>query len=229
MRAMTAVIMLQSLVFGDGGATALGTNVLVRAVVPIAVAVGVRALAMRAGVERHARTTAGVAAVLSVPAGTLALVALYAVGGAGSVDAAAMAASMTGVHLLIGLGEALITVGVLSAVMFFAPGVAERDARVSSATAPRRAVVTLSGAALVFSTALAAIAASTPDGLESVALAYSLPSGDTVIAGLPLLSDYGAAAGTSLLLVGAIGVLAAGLLTSGLSAPLLRREADARA
>jgi len=140
------------------------------------------------------------------------------------VDVGALALSMTGVHLLIGLGESLVTVGVLSAVMLFAPGAAEWDPRSATITAPRRAIITLSGSALVFSTALAAIAASTPDGLESIVLAYRLPVGDTIVTGLPFLSDYGAVAGTSILLVGVIGVVAAGLLAAGLSTTMATRR-----
>ncbi|GAA2982763.1 cobalt/nickel transport system permease protein [Microbacterium terrae] len=219
--AMTGVLALQSIVFGDGGITALGTNILLMGVVPIAVAVGMRSLARAAGADRFVRTTAGAAALVSVPAGALTLVALYALGGTGTVELGAMAVSMTGVHLLIGLGEVLITVGVLSIVMLVAPGAAEWDPRPAARTAPLRAGVALTTSALVFSTALAAVAASTPDGLESVVASYSLPVGDTLVTGVPLLSDYGSIAGTSILLVGVIGVLAAGALTAALSAPML--------
>ena len=50
-----------------------------------------------------------------------------------------------------------------------------------------------------------------------------LEIGDAILTGIPLLADYGATAGTHLLLVGAIGIAAAGALTTGLSATMLTR------
>lgn len=223
--AMTGVLALQSLLFGDGGITALGTNILVMGIVPIAVVVGMRRLAQIWHLDRYARTTAALTALVSVPAGALGLVGVYAVGGAGSVNLGAMAASMTGVHLLVGTGEMLITVAVLSLVMHVAPGTAQWDPRPAPRSAARRAGLALGASAVVSSTALAAIAASTPDGLESIVLAYRLPVGDAVITGLPQLSDYGAVAGTNLALVGLIGILGAGLATTALSASMRARAA----
>ncbi|QKJ18282.1 energy-coupling factor ABC transporter permease [Microbacterium hominis] len=219
--AIAAVLALQSAVFGDGGITALGTNILVMGVVPIAIAVGVKRLADAIGAARFPRSTAAVAALASVPAGALVLVALYALGGAGSVDLGSMALTMTRLHLLIGVGEALITLAVLSLVMVAAPGATAWDARPAGASAPLRAGIALGSSAVVFATALAAVAATTPDGLESVVLAYGLPIGEAIATGMPLLSEYGAIAGTGIALVGAIGIVAAGLVTIGLSSPLL--------
>lgn len=220
---MVGVLALQSLVFGDGGVTALGTNVLVMGIVPILATVGVRVLGECLGAGRFARSTVAVAAFLSVPAGALALAGLYAVGGSGAAEPPALAVSMTGIHLAIGAGEAVITVAVLSLVLLLAPGAAEWDARPLAPRAPLRAGAGLLAAALVFATALSFVAASDPDGLESVVLAYELPVGQALATGIPFLSDYGSTAGTNLALVGLIGVAAAALLTAALASTMLRR------
>ena len=120
---MTVVLLVQAVLFADGGLTALGTNVTLLGLV--AVAVGYGAFRLLARVLPRTRTgllaAAGVGAFLSVPAAALAFVGLFAVGGVADVSLGAVLAAMVGVHLLIGLGEALITVAVLGAVLSVRP------------------------------------------------------------------------------------------------------------
>ena len=120
---MTVVLMVQALLFADGGLTALGTNVTLLGLVAIAVGWAVfRLLAAvlpttRAGVL----AAAGTAAFVSVPVAALAFVGLFAVGGVADVAVGTVAAAMGGVHVLIGLGEAAITVAVVGAVLAVRP------------------------------------------------------------------------------------------------------------
>jgi cobalt/nickel transport system permease protein len=120
---MTVVLLVQAVLFADGGLTALGTNVTLMAVVAVAFGYGVfRLLAAvlprtRAGVL----AAAGTAAFLSVPATALTFVGLFAAGGVADVPLGAVAAAMGGIHLLIGIGEAAITVAVLGAVLAVRP------------------------------------------------------------------------------------------------------------
>lgn len=65
--AMTAVVGVQALLFGDGGINALGVNVLLMAVLPVLVTAAVRTGAERLGLGKLTRTTAAVGAGLSVP------------------------------------------------------------------------------------------------------------------------------------------------------------------
>lgn len=109
---LTVVLAVQSLLFADGGITALGTNVVLMAVVGVwtgwLVFVGLRRLVRPTGMS-VVPALAGVAAVVSVPAAALTFTALYAVGGHAPIPLAELTAAMLGWHTLIGLGEGAIT------------------------------------------------------------------------------------------------------------------------
>jgi cobalt/nickel transport system permease protein len=119
---MTVVLLVQALLFADGGVLAIGTNVTLMGVVAVGLGYGVFRL-LRAVLPR---TRTGVlaatfiAAFLSVPATAMAFVGMFTVGGA-DVPLGPVAAAMGGVHLLIGLGEAAITVAVVGAVLAVRP------------------------------------------------------------------------------------------------------------
>jgi cobalt/nickel transport system permease protein len=120
---LTVVVSVQALLFADGGVSALGTNVLLLAVVGpwvgYAVFAAVRALlpARPASVP----VAAAVGAWASVVAVALAFVALYAAGGAAPIPLDALVAAMGTWHLLIGLGEAAITFLVVSSLIATRP------------------------------------------------------------------------------------------------------------
>jgi cobalt/nickel transport system permease protein len=120
---MTVVLIVQALLFADGGLTALGTNVTLLGLVAVAVGWGAfRLLARLLPTSRGGvLTAAGVGAFLSVPVAALVFVGLFAVGGVADVPVGTVAAAMGGVHVLIGLGEAAITVAVVSAVLAVRP------------------------------------------------------------------------------------------------------------
>ncbi|MBS9372148.1 energy-coupling factor ABC transporter permease [Rhodococcus sp. B50] len=222
--AMTAVVGVQALLFGDGGINALGVNVLLMAVLPVLVTAAVRTGAERFGLGKLTRTTAAVSAGLSVPVSAAVLgVAYSATVGTGTV--AAFIGDLTAVHLAIGLGEALITAAVLSAVMAFAPGVAAWDARSSiTPVAVRRGLAAIGGLGVISACALALVASGSPDGLEHIVGAYSLPVGDTTFAGLPGLADYGTLSGTEFLAalagLAATAVIGAALAAMGRRTPV---------
>src|SRR5690606_33694918 len=175
--AMTAVVGVQALLFGDGGINALGVNVLLMAVLPVLVTAAVRIGAERLGLGKLTRTTAAISAGLSVPVSAAVLgVAYTATVGTGA--AAAFIGELTAVHLAIGLGEALITAAVLSAVTAFAPGVAAWDTRPSvTPVAIRLSFAAVGEIGVVSACALALVASGNPDGLEHIVGAYSLPVG----------------------------------------------------
>jgi len=120
---VATVLIVQCLVFADGGLTALGSNVvnmaLVTALAGYLVFVGLRRVLPRT--RSGVAVASGLAAGLGVVLSSMAFSLQYAVGGTGGADAGAVAASMIGVHVLIGIGEGVITALTVSAVLASRP------------------------------------------------------------------------------------------------------------
>ncbi len=112
------VLAVQALLFADGGLTALGTNIVNMALVGVftgyLVAVALRPLARRS--RAGLITTAFVAALLNTVVAAMAFVLEYAIGGAGGASLATVFALMLGLHVLIGIGEGVITAATVGAV-----------------------------------------------------------------------------------------------------------------
>ena len=120
---MSVVLIVQGLLFADGGITAIGTNVLLMGVVTVVVGwAAFRAVqAVLPKRKSMVAPAAALGAVLSVPAASLGFAALYAIGGTVDVPLAGLTAAMVGVHSLIGLGEAAITFVAVSSIMAVRP------------------------------------------------------------------------------------------------------------
>ena len=120
---VTVVLLVQALFMADGGVTALGTNVILMAVVGVVVGYAGFRLA-RAVLPRRLASVAPAAAfgaLLSVPAAAAVFTGLFAVGGTAPVDLGAVLAAMVGWHVVIGLGEAAVTGLVVGAVVASRP------------------------------------------------------------------------------------------------------------
>jgi cobalt/nickel transport system permease protein len=120
---LTVVLAVQAFLFADGGVSALGTNVLLMGVVAVWVGYGCfrAALAILPRRLSSVAPAAGIGAFVSVPTAALAFVGLYALGGAAPIPLAELAAVMAGWHVVIGIGEALITVLAVSSVVAARP------------------------------------------------------------------------------------------------------------
>lgn len=120
---MTVVLLVQAVAFADGGIVALGTNIVLIGIVTVAVGWAVLRLTTALWSRSHTAVLvgSGVGAFLSVPVAALAFVGLFSVGGVADVPLDAVLAFMTGIHLLIGVGEAAITVAVLGAILAVRP------------------------------------------------------------------------------------------------------------
>ncbi|MFH9398900.1 energy-coupling factor ABC transporter permease [Streptomyces sp. NPDC017638] len=194
---VSVVLLMQGVLFADGGLTALGVNItdmaLVTTVVSYAVFRGLLAVLPR---KRRSVTVASfVAALVSVPAAAVAFTLIYAVGGTTDVSIGKVATAMIGVHVLIGIGEAVITALTVGAVVAVRPdlvhgarGLRQRlrlrvngalvDAPAAEPAVPAPAAArtsrrTLWVTGLVTSLVLAGFvsfyASANPDGLEKVA------------------------------------------------------------
>jgi len=117
------VLAVQALLFADGGLTALGTNVVNMALVGVFVGYGV-AVAMR-GLARRSRAgllaTAFVAALVNTVVAAMVFVLQYAIGGDGVTSIVTVFGLMVGLHLLIGIGEGVITAATVGAVASVRP------------------------------------------------------------------------------------------------------------
>ncbi|MBN9112551.1 MAG: energy-coupling factor ABC transporter permease [Pseudonocardia sp.] len=120
---ITIVLVVQALLFADGGLTALGTNVFNMAIIGVVVGWAV-ARAMR-GLARRSRggllATAFVAAFVNTVVASLGFVLEYAIGGAAGATTGTVFVLMVGFHALIGIGEGVITAATVGAVAAVRP------------------------------------------------------------------------------------------------------------
>jgi cobalt/nickel transport system permease protein len=115
---VATVLIVQCLLFADGGLTALGLNVFNMAILGTAagylVVAGLLRLLPRTA--SGAATTAFIASVISVVVASQGFVLEYAMGGTTELSLGTIAATMAGVHTLIGIGEGLIAATTVATV-----------------------------------------------------------------------------------------------------------------
>ncbi len=158
---LTSVVSVQALVFQDGGLLALGANMFNMAVAGVFISWGVyRLLTRLLPRARSSRLLAGFIAAWSSTVGSALLAALeLALSGTSPANIAIPA--MGWIHVLIGLGEGLITLGALAFLTAVRPGLLEED---SSSVDSRW--VWIGGLAMaVLLAVLTPLASSHPDGL----------------------------------------------------------------
>ncbi len=120
---VTVVLVVQAMLFADGGLSALGLNVINMAMIGAfagyALFVVIRTVlpASRSGIVVSSGLAAFVAPVLAAIAFTFE----YAIGGNDAASVATVGWAMIGVHALIGIGEGVITALTVSAVMSSRP------------------------------------------------------------------------------------------------------------
>ncbi|RZU15215.1 energy-coupling factor ABC transporter permease [Streptomyces sp. BK239] len=217
---VSVVLLMQGVLFADGGLTALGVNITVMAVVTTVVAYTVfRALVKVLPHSRRCVTVASfVAALLSVPAAALAFTLVYWIGGTTEVPIGKVATAMVGVHVLIGIGEAVITSLTVGAVLAVRPDLVhgarglrqklrlrvngelvdapdaeeERTAPVPAGASRRTLWVSGLVTSLVLAGFVSFYASASPDGLEKVAADKGIDAKarEHAAAGSPL-ADYG--------------------------------------
>ena len=162
---LSVVLTIQSVMFGDGGLFALGTNVLNMGIVAPLTGLIVYGLLRRALGEGlwPRRASLGIAAMGSVVLASVAACVELSV--TGLVDIRTFFPLMVGVHTVIGMGEAVITIFLLEAVSVSVPSLATR-LRPTSGPTPARPVAwtvpALFGAAILATP----FASKFPDGLN---------------------------------------------------------------
>ncbi len=120
---VSVVVIVQALLFADGGITALGTNITLMSIVGVLVGWLVFRCLSSVLPKKVAVVApcAAVAAFVAVPATALVFVGLYAVGGTAPIPLDTLTTAMLGWHVLIGIGEAVITGLVIGSVTAVRP------------------------------------------------------------------------------------------------------------
>ena len=120
---VSVVLLVQGLLFADGGLSALGLNIVNMALVTAWGGYAVFLLLRRAlpATKTSVTVSAGVAAGISVVLASVAFVVEYAIGGNGGASVGTVFAAMVGVHTLIGIGEGIITALTVGVVLGVRP------------------------------------------------------------------------------------------------------------
>ena len=221
---MTSVLVVQCLLFADGGLLALGANVFNMAIVAVLGGYGVYRAMLRArpGPRGLLAATAFASWCSIVLAAIVCAVELT---WSGVAAWGLVFPAMAGVHMVIGLGEAVITTLVVAALMRTRPELvplASRPAHASGLGPVAAAGLAVTIGLLLFGLPFAS---SSPDGLEHVAevLGFSTRMSSPPLVASPM-ADYrwpflgSAAAATSV--VGVVGTLVAFAVACGLSMAL---------
>jgi cobalamin biosynthesis protein CbiM len=121
--AITVVLLLQALLFADGGLTAAGLNIFNLSLLGVWAGYAIFLVVKKIMPKNKSSISvaAGVAAFISVPAAALGFVLQYALGANATFSLSAVLTAMFSTHVLIGIGEAIITVLSVTAVMASRP------------------------------------------------------------------------------------------------------------
>ncbi|WP_329145427.1 energy-coupling factor ABC transporter permease [Streptomyces niveus] len=191
---IAVVLLMQGILFADGGLTALGVNITVMGVVTVIVSYGIfrGLLRILPRGRRSVTVSAFAAALVSVPAAAAAFTLLYAIGGTTHIPVGKVLTAMVGVHVLIGIGEAAITALTVGAVIAVRPDLvhgarglaaplklrvggelvdapAPAPVAAASSRSPRGLLAAGLGTALLLAGVVSFYASASPDGLEKVA------------------------------------------------------------
>ena len=186
---ISIVVVIQSLLFADGGLSALGVNVLNMAIITSLTGWFTITLWKKLFGESQFTLISGsvIAGLLSVVFSSIAFVLEYAIGGTVSVPLGNVLIAMISTHLLIGLGEGIITALIVSLLLRVRSDLVYVNSKKNKSNTLSTSYGVL--IALILSlTLVTPYASSSPDGLESVASDCGFEETDGVVL---LLEDYG--------------------------------------
>ena len=117
--AITVVLLIQGFLFADGGLSALGLNIFNLALIGVWIGYGIFLIVRKVLPKKKSSIaiSSAIAAFISVPIAALGFVFQYAIGATATFSTETVLAAMVGTHILIGIGEAVITFLTISAVI----------------------------------------------------------------------------------------------------------------
>lgn len=161
---MTAVIAVQGLLFQDGGLLVMGANIFNMGILTAMIGFGLYRIVSGAANKTLKLAFAGVAAWLSTIAAALLTSLQLWISGTSSLQVVIPA--MLGVHVLIGIGEAIITVAALAFIMQARPDLLQAE---KVAEKGGRGWIAAGVVVSLIAALLSPLASGDPDGLERVA------------------------------------------------------------
>jgi len=117
--ALTIVLLVQAFLFADGGLTALGLSVFNMSLLAVWAGYGAFILIRKILPKNKASVSiaASIGALISVPVAAIGFTIQYALGATATYSTSTVLTAMVGTHVLIGIGEAIITGLTVSAVL----------------------------------------------------------------------------------------------------------------
>ena len=189
---LSVVVIIQSLLFADGGLSALGVNVLNMAIVTSATSWFIVKYWIKfIGKNKTSIVSVSVlAGILSVVFSSIAFTIQYAIGGTISIPVGTVLLAMVTTHFIIGFGEGIITAFIITLLIRVRPDLIYAYERSDENTTKVSFYGLFIILILLFSL-VTPFASSSPDGLESVAEEFGFTQTDGIVL---LLDDYGISA-----------------------------------
>jgi cobalt/nickel transport system permease protein len=227
---VTIVVVIQALVFADGGLTALGYNVLDMAIITSYGGYAVFRLLRRMFPKSTGGVigSTGLAAWASVVMAAMTFSIEWLFGATAPIPFDQVFTAMVGVHVLIGIGEGLISALAVGAVLAARPDLVygAEDlgrAQLAESSLPKTRTFLLGGllVALLFATVVSQFAVANPDGLEAVAQEKGFASsGQESAASGSIFAGYAtegiANEDVSLAIAGVVGTIVVLTVTGGI-------------
>ena len=179
---MAAILIIQCLLFQDGGLLALGCNIINMGVVPCLLGWWIyRAVAGQGG-RRRLFLAACVACVVGVTAGAVLVPLQSYVSGVLRIPLLHFLVAMVAFHLAIGFVEGLITFAVVAYLRRVRPASVSAEAGPVRTGRPRRALAVVLVAALLLAGVVSWFASPHPDALESSSEGHIKEPSGTIVA-----------------------------------------------
>lgn len=164
---MSSVVIIQCLIFQDGGVLALGCNLINMALAPSYLGYGIYCLFTRDTASHRRHNLAIMAATLvTVEVGAVLIPIQAQLSGVLAVPFSVFLLTMLGVHVLIGIMEGLLTVAVLQYLQQLRPDLSTRPLPGRVRVSKKAALGALAVLALLAATVFSLFASDLPDGLE---------------------------------------------------------------
>ncbi len=164
---ISSVVIIQCLIFQDGGLLALGCNIINMAIVPSYLGYFLYK-SFTTGPFSSIRTYAGamLGCVIAIETGAILVLIQAALSGVLAVPFSTFLITMLGVHFLVGFVEGLITVAVLGYIQQVRPDIVADNLQGKVRLSKNTVLITLIVFTFIIATGLSLFACGFPDGLE---------------------------------------------------------------